>query len=76
MRYVVWALVVLLVILHQDNWFWDDPRLVFGFLPITLLYHAGLSVAAGVTWYLATVFAWPKELEQTTVDDRQGVAPS
>jgi len=62
---VVWAIVVLLVIAHQDVWFWDDDRLVFGFLPITLAYHAGISVAAAGTWYLATLFCWPLDETQT-----------
>lgn len=71
MKYVVWTLVVLLLILHQDEWFfnfWRSPELVFGFMPKTLLYHAGISLAAGCTWYLATVFAWPKELQQAPSD--------
>ncbi len=55
----VWALVALLIIVHQDIWFWDDARLIFGFLPITLAYHAGISLAAAGTWYLATLFCWP-----------------
>lgn len=62
MKHVVWLLVLLLIILHQDNWFWTDASLVFGFLPVGLFYHAGISVAAGVTWYLATLYCWPKEL--------------
>lgn len=64
MKYVVWGLVVLLIVLHQDVWFWEDDTLVVGFMPITLLYHAGISVAAGVTWFLATKFAWPDALEE------------
>ncbi len=59
MKYAIWGLVLLLIILHQDLWFWDDATLVFGFMPIGLLYHAGISVAAAVTWYLATLYAWP-----------------
>ena len=59
MKYVVWGLVALLVVLHQDNWNWDDPTLVWGWMPKTLLYHAGISLAAAVTWFLATIFAWP-----------------
>lgn len=70
MRYVVWGLVVLLLILHQDVWLWENDTLVFGFLPITLLYHACISVAAAVTWFLATRFAWPSVLEE----DEQGGA--
>ena len=71
MKYVVLILVVLLLVLHQDDWFfdiWRSPDLVFGFMPKTLLYHAGISLAAGVTWYLATVVAWPKELERAPVE--------
>jgi hypothetical protein len=67
MKYVVCILVVALLVLHQDDWFFNFYRsdeLVFGFMPQTLLYHAGISVAAAVTWYLATVFAWPKQLQQ------------
>lgn len=66
MKYVVWGLVVLLIIAHQDNWYWEDSTLVFGFFPITLLYHAGISVVAGVTWYLATKFAWPDNIDSWT----------
>lgn len=59
MKYVVWGLVLLLIILHQDIWFWEDDTLVGGILPIGLFYHACLSVAASVTWFLATRYAWP-----------------
>jgi len=65
MKYVVWLLVLLLVVLHQDNFLWDDTTLVFGFMPITLLYHMGISVGAAFTWYLATKFAWPLDEGET-----------
>lgn len=64
MTYVVWGLVILLLILHQDDWFfnfWQEPRLVFGFMPATLLYHVCISIAASITWFLATKYAWPLE---------------
>ena len=32
-----------------------------------LVYHAGISVAAAFTWYLATIFAWPHHLEEATL---------
>jgi len=55
--------VLLLYVLHQDLWFWRDARLVFGFLPIGLFYHALYCVAcAGLMWALVK-FAWPRELE-------------
>lgn len=68
MKTVVWGLVLLLVVIHQDVWFWNDDRLVFGFLPITLAYHAGISLAAGFVWFLAIHFAWPSGLD----DDMPG----
>lgn len=61
--WIIAMLVVLLLILHQDNWFWTDGRLVFGILPIGLLWHAGISVGASLTWFLATKIAWPIERE-------------
>lgn len=73
MRKFIFGLIVLLVILHQDFWWWDsiDP-LVFGFLPIGLAYHAGISIAAAFLWFLVTQFAWPKQLE---VADEHAAAP-
>ena len=68
MRYVVWGLVLLLVVLHQDVWFWDDATLVFGFMPITLLFHAGISVSAAVLWFMATKFCWPDDLEDRVIE--------
>ena len=56
---VIAALVLLLLILRQDNWFWTDGTLVFGFMPIGLAWHAGISIAASATWFLATRIAWP-----------------
>lgn len=73
MKYVIWSIIVLLLILHQDNWFWNDGTLVFGFMPIGLFYHACISLAAGVTWYLATVFCWPTGLEEA-VSKESGTA--
>ena len=67
--HLVWGLVALLIVAHQDIWFWDDARLLFGFLPITLAYHAGISLAAAGTWYLATLFCWP-------VDEPAAPAPA
>ena len=69
MKYVVWGLVVLLVILHQDVWLWDNDTLVGGFMPITLLYHAGISLGAGMIWFLATKYAWPLVSEELPADE-------
>jgi hypothetical protein len=61
MRTAVWGLILLLIVLHQDFWFWTDATIVFGFLPVGLAYHIGLSLAAAVVWWLATMYAWPIE---------------
>lgn len=62
MKQVVWFLIVALLVLHQDFWWWDSGYLVLGFMPIGLFYHAGISLAAGVTWWLATKYCWPADL--------------
>ncbi|MCD0458245.1 DUF3311 domain-containing protein [Roseiconus lacunae] len=67
--WIIAALVVLLLILHQDNWFWESDTLVFGFMPIGLFWHACISIGASLTWALATVIAWPLD-----DDDTVGVA--
>ena len=71
MKYLIWVGVILLIILHQDNWFWLDGTLVFGFLPIGLCWHIGISICAAILWYLATVFAWPKQLEYQAEGEEQ-----
>lgn len=63
MFYVVWIAVVLLAVLHQDVWYWDDTSLVMGFIPIGLFYHSVFSIACAAVWALAVVFSWPTHLE-------------
>ncbi|MCA9040081.1 MAG: DUF3311 domain-containing protein [Planctomycetaceae bacterium] len=75
MKYVVWGMVLFLLIIHQDNWLWENNKLVFGFFPIALLYHAGISILAAITWYMATIFAWPiDEDEEQQIIDQEGAA--
>ena len=62
-RWIIYGLVVVLALLHQDFWFWDDPTLVFGFMPVGLFYHALYSVAAACLWAAAVKWAWPSEVE-------------
>jgi len=61
--------VLVLLVLHQDNWFWTDDTLVFGFMPIGLFYHACLSVAASCVWFYAVRQCWPTHLEHLAEDD-------
>ncbi len=64
MRNLIIGMVVVLLIAHQDFWFWNDPTPVFGFIPIGLFYHACISLAAGFVWFLACNLAWPAELDE------------
>jgi len=64
MRCLVWLLFAALFVLHHDFWWWDDPTLVLGFLPIGMAWHVGFSVVSALLWFLALKFAWPTEIEQ------------
>ena len=76
MKYAVWGLIVLLIVVHQDVWFWDDRTLLFGVLPITLAFHVGISLASAFAWYLATVYCWPDvEASARTPDQPPGETP-
>jgi hypothetical protein len=74
MKRVVVALIVLLTILHQDFWWWDDHEtLVAGFVPITLAYHMGISLGAGILWACAVRWCWPAGVDDA---DPSTAAPS
>lgn len=62
MKLLIYGLIVLLCIVHQDFWYWNDSTLVFGFMPIGLAYHAGISITAAVLWALAIKYCWPGEV--------------
>jgi hypothetical protein len=62
-RLVLVLAALALYVLHQDLWFWRDSRLVFGFLPIGLFYHALYCMACAALMWVLVKFAWPRELE-------------
>lgn len=64
MRILVVVLGIVLFALHQDVWNWTSDRLIFGFMPIGLAYHALYSIAAAMLWAYAIRVAWPKALER------------
>ncbi len=66
---LVTALLIVLAVLHQDFWWWDDRTVVLGVMPIGLAWHAFISLAAGALWYLATVFCWPAILKTDPLGD-------
>lgn len=61
---LAWALVALLAVLHYDFWNWGDRSVVFGFLPVGLLFQALISLGAAVAWALVVRCAWPKHVEE------------
>jgi hypothetical protein len=65
MKLLLALLVVVLYVLHQDVWLWNDARpLVFGFLPIGLFYHAIYTIAVSGLMWLMVRYAWPAHLER------------
>ncbi|MBH55059.1 MAG: hypothetical protein CMI18_12040 [Opitutaceae bacterium] len=63
-KLLIFLFLIVLLFLHQDFWFKDDPSLVFGFLPVTLAYHMVFTVVAAIGWLMVVKFAWPKGLDE------------
>ena len=61
---LAWGLVLVAFVLHFDFWAWDDDTLVFGFVPMALAYHAGISILAAISWALVVRFDWPDGIEE------------
>ena len=61
---IIFILFLILLVLHQDFWNWDNANLVFGFMPVGLAYHAGYSLVAATFWAVVIKIAWPTHLEE------------
>lgn len=73
MRYLIFGLLILLALAHQDFWWRSDYRTVlFGVLPVSLAYHICISIAASVLWGLACYYCWPSGVD---IDDAEAAAP-
>ena len=68
-RLAVWTLFFILFFLHQDFWWWDESKLIFGFMPLGLAYHAGFSIVCAILGWLAIKYAWPHQLEAFAEED-------
>ena len=62
-RHIVYLLLGILYLLHNDLWLWDDGRLLAG-LPAGLVYHVGFCAAAAGLLYLLVTRAWPAHLDE------------
>lgn len=68
MKIVAALLIAGLLVLHQDYWQWNRTELVFGFLPHTIAWHAGLCLITSGVWVLITTLCWPHALEAVDSD--------
>jgi hypothetical protein len=70
-RLVAVILVTLLVVLHQDIWFWRRVQpLVFGFMPMGLFYHVLFTLACALLMWLLVKYRWPSHLESVAGERR------
>lgn len=63
-RTLITLFFILLLVLHQDFWWRDNPTLVFGILPISLAYHVAWTLLVAVAWFFVTKFCWPDALDE------------
>ena len=69
---IIVIVFIVLAVLHQDAWNWDSDKLVFGFMPVGLAFHALYSIVAATFWGLVMKFAWPHELEEWAEGKEEG----
>ncbi len=75
-KLLVFLLILLVYLAHQDIWNWKSAGPLFlGFLPVGLAYHAGYSVLCAMLMAVLVKIAWPKHLEaqENTGEDSGGV---
>lgn len=60
---LLYLVLVILYILHNDLWFWDNPELVLG-IPIGLFYHILYCFAASIMLFLLIKYAWPEIVKE------------
>ena len=61
-RVILVAAVVLLYVLHQDDWLAGTTARFMG-LPASLAWHLGLCLMAAVVMTAAVQLAWPRDLD-------------
>ena len=67
-QWILYIALVVLFLLHNDFWLWDNPKRVMG-LPIGLLYHIGFCAAAAILMALVINYAWPQHLRDEDTDE-------
>jgi hypothetical protein len=69
-QWPLYAALLVLYLLHNDLWLWDDATLVFG-LPVGLVYHVGFSLVTGIVLTLLVLKAWPDHLDAEAAASRE-----
>ena len=54
---ILYVLLVVLFILHNDYWFWQTPQMVLG-LPIGILYHILYCIVASLLMFSLVKYTW------------------
>ncbi len=57
-RWAIYAALLILYLLHNDLWLWNDARLILG-LPVGLLYHVIFCLVTSAVLAIAVKWAWP-----------------
>ena len=70
-RGLLYCMVLLLYLFHNDLWLWYDARLIAG-LPVGFVYHILFCFAAATMLTLLVTYAWPEHL---AVDEDDEEAP-
>lgn len=67
-KWPLYAALLLLALLHNDLWLWDDSRLVLG-LPVGLAYHIAFCAVTSAVFLLIVRYAWPADLEAADAEE-------
>ena len=67
-RWILYIGLVVLFLLHNDFWLWDNPQRVIG-LPIGLLYHIGYCIVAAILMMLIINHALPSQFQDEETDE-------
>ena len=77
MKKIVACLFLIMLVLHQDFWWWSNDSLILGFMPVGLAFHALFSIMCAVLGWFAIMTIWPHELDEaetvsSTSPDKEG----
>ncbi len=66
---ILYLVIFIVYLLHNDLWFWSDSRLVGG-IPIGLLYQIAFCGLTSLVMVLLVKFSWPQNLEVNQEEEK------